>query len=147
MSMLLAYYRLYGKLVCMYEPVLTKQFYHGRTEAMRTTTPAAAEFCRVWCSQFSTPEEKLESLRKATQEHSRLVKESAKGKGVDRHLFALRCIAERNGLEMPEFFRSKPWETLNHTILSTSNCGNPSLRLFGFGPVVHDGFGIGVSLV
>jgi hypothetical protein len=32
---------------------------------------------------------------------------------------------------------------LNHTILSTSNCGNPSLRLFGFGPVVQDGFGIG----
>jgi hypothetical protein len=25
----------------------------------------------------------------------------------------------------------------------TSNCGNPSLRLFGFGPVVPDGFGIG----
>lgn len=24
-----------------------------------------------------------------------------------------------------------------------SNCGNPSLRLFGFGPVVRDGFGIG----
>ena len=28
-------------------------------------------------------------------------------------------------------------------MLSTSNCGNPSLRLFGFGPVVSDGFGIG----
>ena len=27
--------------------------------------------------------------------------------------------------------------------IRTSNCGNPSLRLFGFGPVVPDGFGIG----
>jgi hypothetical protein len=46
-------------------------------------------------------------------------------------------------MPLPDFFQSKAWETLNHTILSTSNCGNPSLRLFGFGPVVPDGFGIG----
>jgi carnitine O-acetyltransferase len=81
MSMLLAYYRLYGKIVCAYEPVLTKQFYHGRTEAMRTATPAAAEFCRVWMNHDSTKSEKLNSLRMATKEHSRLVKESANGKG------------------------------------------------------------------
>lgn len=143
MSMLLAYYRLYGKVVCMYEPVLTKQFYHGRTEAMRPSTPEAAEFCATWMNPSSTEEEKLQALIQATQEHTRLVKESANGKGVDRHLFALKCIAERNGLPTPEFFTSRSWKTLNHTILSTSNCGNPALRLFGFGPVVPDGFGIG----
>ena len=27
--------------------------------------------------------------------------------------------------------------------MSTSNCGNPALRLFGFGPVSPDGFGLG----
>jgi hypothetical protein len=27
--------------------------------------------------------------------------------------------------------------------MSTSNCGNPALRLFGFGPVAADGYGIG----
>eukprot|EP00545_Synedropsis_sp_CCMP1620_P007009 CAMPEP_0119009176 /NCGR_PEP_ID=MMETSP1176-20130426/4189_1 /TAXON_ID=265551 /ORGANISM="Synedropsis recta cf, Strain CCMP1620" /LENGTH=738 /DNA_ID=CAMNT_0006961637 /DNA_START=21 /DNA_END=2237 /DNA_ORIENTATION=+ len=142
MSMMLAYYRLYGKIVCTYEPVLTKTFYHGRTEAQRSATPEAAQFCRVWCSQ-STDAEKLEALRVATKEHSRLVKEAAKGKGVDRHLFALKCIAERNKMPLPKFFQSKPWSTLNHTILSTSNCGNPALRMFGFGPVVADGFGVG----
>ena len=46
-------------------------------------------------------------------------------------------------MPVPPFFESHPWKTLNHTILSTSNCGNPALRLFGFGPVVQDGFGIG----
>ena len=44
---------------------------------------------------------------------------------------------------MPRFFKSEAWKALNHTVLSTSNCGNPALRLFGFGPVVNDGFGIG----
>ena len=70
------------------------------------------------------------------------MREYARGKGVDRHLFALKCTAERNGLPSP-FFESVPWKLLNQTILSTSKSGNPSLRLFGFGPVVADGFGIG----
>jgi hypothetical protein len=85
----------------------------------------------------------LEALHKATKEHSRLVKESATGNGVDRHLFALKCLSQRISMPLPDFFQSKAWETLNHTVLSTSNCGNPSLRLFGFGPTVSDGFGIG----
>lgn len=143
MSILLAYYRLYGKVVCQYEPVLTKNFYHGRTEAMRSTTPQAKKLCEVWCNIRSTNEQKVEALRTATKEHSRLVKECAAGKGVDRHLFALKSIAQRRGDPTPAFFQSDAWRALNHTILSTSNCGNPSLRLFGFGPVVSDGFGVG----
>ncbi|RAL61554.1 hypothetical protein DID88_009593 [Monilinia fructigena] len=39
--------------------------------------------------------------------------------------------------------RDSGWEKLNTTVLSTSNCGNPSLRQFGFGPTSGDGFGIG----
>lgn len=120
-----------------YEPVLTKPFYHGRTEAMRGSTPQAKKLCETWCNAQATKVEKLEALRIATKEHSRLVRECASGKGVDRHLFALMSIAERNNLPLPTFFQSKAWKTLNHTILSTSNCGNPSLRLFGFGPVVQ----------
>ncbi|EXJ93632.1 carnitine O-acetyltransferase [Capronia coronata CBS 617.96] len=44
---------------------------------------------------------------------------------------------------MPPLFSDAGWEKINNTILSTSNCGNPSLRHFGFGPVSGDGFGIG----
>jgi len=44
---------------------------------------------------------------------------------------------------MPALFADPGWERVNNTILSTSNCGNPSLRHFGFGPVSADGFGIG----
>jgi len=143
LSILLAYYRLYGTIVCVYESVLTKNFLHGRTEAMRTATPQAASFCRTFCDSFATKEEKLSQLRIAIAEHSRLVKEASSGKGVDRHLFALKCIAKKHSLPLPPFFQCDAYQKLNHCILSTSNCGNPSLRLFGFGPVVQDGFGIG----
>lgn len=44
---------------------------------------------------------------------------------------------------MPAIFQDAAWDKLNNTILSTSNCGNPSLRLFGFGPTCADGFGLG----
>jgi len=142
-SVMLAYYRLYGKIVSAYEPVMTKRYLHGRTEAMRSATPAAATFCETWCSRFASPEDKVRALRDALGEHSRLVGEAARGMGVDRHLYALKCTAERRGMACPKFFESEPWRVLNHTVLSTSNCGNPSLRHFGFGSVVPDGFGVG----
>lgn len=45
--------------------------------------------------------------------------------------------------QMPALFADPGWDKINNTILSTSNCGNPSLRQFGFGPTSGDGFGIG----
>lgn len=146
MSILLAYYTMYGKVENMYEPALTKHLFHGRTEAIRGTTVQAKEFCQIYCNKKSTSMQKLNALRTATTEHSRLTKEAASGQGVDRLLFALKCIALRtndDGTQLPPFFSSDAWKTLNHTVLSTSNCGNPALRLFGFGPVVPNGFGIG----
>jgi hypothetical protein len=44
---------------------------------------------------------------------------------------------------LPTIFTDPGWALLGTSILSTSNCGNPALRLFGFGPVVADGYGIG----
>lgn len=45
--------------------------------------------------------------------------------------------------KMPAIFTDPGYALLSTSILSTSNCGNPALRLFGFGPVAADGYGIG----
>ena len=100
---------------------------------MRSTTVAAKTLCEAFTRQDASKEEKINALREAVQNHSALVREAANGKGVDRHLYALKCIAEKNSMKVPDFFSSEAWKTLNHTIISTSNCGNPALRLFGFG--------------
>ena len=128
LSMQLAHYRLYGKIVSQYEPVLTKGFYHGRTEAMRTATEKAATFCKTWLNPSASNDDKLTALREATVYHSATCKDAMLGKGIERHLFALKCIADKNGIPTPDFFSSKAYLKLQHTILSTSNCGNPSLR-------------------
>lgn len=199
-----AYYGLYGRVECTYEPAMTKIFLHGRTEAIRTVSDESVEFVRKFCEN-APAREKLEALKKACVKHVALTKECAKGLGQDRHLYALFCVWQRgldeqsqsvfgtegsiNGVStdgygsppidspleaspsmegrsrsfsdtssisgstrdysqkpsqnIPSIFSDPAWDKINNTILSTSNCGNPSLRLFGFGPTSGDGFGIG----
>jgi len=73
-----------------------------------------------------------------------------------RHLYALYCLLLRElktdsdmgnnsfgASALPEIFRDNGWSTLGTSILSSSNCGNPALRMFGFGPVAADGYGLG----
>lgn len=42
-----AYFGLYGRIECTYEPAMTKAFLHGRTEAIRTVQPQSVEFVKV----------------------------------------------------------------------------------------------------
>jgi len=62
--------------------------------------------------------------------------------GVD-HNSASSPTRPSNNQPAPTLFSDAGWDKLNNTIISTSNCGNPSLRQFGFGPTSGDGFGIG----
>lgn len=203
-----AYYGLYGRVECTYEPAMTKVYLHGRTEAIRSVTPESVEFVQKFWAE-NPGQQKVDALKKACQKHTANTKECAKAQGCDRHLYALfsvwqkaldedgaeaassngmssngysspvdagsgpasvvgspgrNSIVSENGDEvrsnsnrgrgnsspyrgqqhnMPLIFADGGWDKLNNTILSTSNCGNPSLRQFGFGPTTGDGFGIG----
>lgn len=198
-----AYFSLYGRIECVYEPAMTKSFLHGRTEAVRPVTPEcvflslplapsrgeltrrrtrrSVAFVKTFCSEAS-PREKIDALRKACKVHTELTKACSKGLGQDRILYAMYCLAQQarerrkraiaNGeasgggggdssssdpdtdsedsevsaaiaARIPDLFKDPGYAQLGHSTLSTSNCGNVSLRLFGFGPVVGDGLGIG----
>ncbi|KAM0278710.1 hypothetical protein ACHAQH_005003 [Verticillium albo-atrum] len=203
-----AYYGLYGRVECTYEPAMTKTFLHGRTEAIRSVSAESINFVQTFWAD-NPAEQKFEALRKACQKHTANTRECAKAQGCDRHLYALFCVWQKlvdeemggglssNGYNssidgyserdpgsavgspgrdsvlsqqdtneicpssaghqrgdstnsrsrdvnpLPLLFADPGWDKLNNTILSTSNCGNPSLRHFGFGPTSGDGFGIG----
>lgn len=186
-----AYYGLYGRAECTYEPAMTKFFLHGRTEAVRSVTDDSVAFVQTFWGD-NPVEQKVEALKKACDRHVNVTRECAKAQGCDRHLYALFCVWQKHvdqegndsshsqsedspknhdgaaptqdpdtamdELEKPErgsspssranqtlplLFADHGWDKLNTTILSTSNCGNPSLRHFGFGPTSGDGFGIG----
>lgn len=169
-----AYYALYGKTECTYEPAMTKKFLHGRTEAVRTVSEESNAFVRKFCDD-APPAEKIAYLRRACDKHVANTRVCSEGLGQDRHLYGLFCIWKKclddfeanereangngngNGVangnssptdkfslrEIPSIFADPGWDKLNNTILSTSNCGNPSLKLFGFGPVSPEGYGFG----
>lgn len=201
-----AYYGLYGRVECTYEPAMTKVYLHGRTEAVRPVTEESVNFVQSFWAD-NPAEKKVESLRVACQKHVSTTRECAKGLGCDRHLYALYCVWQKyvnesfdsgrssngwssptdgysdrdasssvgsprkasdsrtmdgdevkptrdrgdstasrirdNNRTLPLLFADSGWDRLNTTVLSTSNCGNPALRHFGFGPTSGDGFGIG----
>lgn len=199
-----AYYGLYGRVECTYEPAMTKFYLHGRTEAVRTVSQDSVDFVQTFWAD-NPAEDKIAALKRACQKHTARTKECLQAEGCDRHLYALFCVwqkyvdgelesgtsslgspvdvdadadcsqdestsssehlvdvkLEREGATadssttspsqntrsrhrpLPFIFADGGWDKLNTTVLSTSNCGNPSLRQFGFGPTSGDGFGIG----
>ena len=84
-------------------------------------------------------------LFNARNAHVKYMRDAKEGKGVDRHLFGLRMIFEqqfaKQGLPTPSIFTDDAYKKSSHWQISTSHCGSSSLSLFGFGPVVSDGFG------
>lgn len=167
-----------GHFASQYESVMTKPFFHGRTEAGRSCTSEAAAFAEAWVNMaVSLPgrvaagvggsmvsdsprdganAEADAAMHSGSSAHLRdlfeaawkaqvgVVRNCAKGHGVDRHMYGLRCIANKSNVAVASgIFDCPAYTKLTGTILSTSNCGNPSLRLFGFGPVSAGGYGIG----
>lgn len=65
------------------------------------------------------------------------------GQGFDRHLLALRLIAEKDKKTNINIFEDSAYKAINHNIISTSTLSSPALLAGGFGPVIKDGFGIG----
>jgi len=148
MAYQLTYYRLHGTLGSTYESAMTKKFFHGRTECMRSLSSDAQHLVQVCTDPSSTALEQIKALRDACKTHTKLVSFAKEGQGVDRHLYGLFNLAKQiqqrvAGFQMPEIFADIAWSRLRYDVMSTSNCGGYSLASFGFGPVVPDGYGLG----
>lgn len=137
MTLQLAFQALYGKAPPTYESCATRQFLHGRTETIRSCSPAASAFIHSVFTNESQ-EKQRQAFEQAVQNHIVLAKEAQQGLGVDRHLYALRSIDSSD-----PFFNDPIRTQSSHFQLSTSNVTMPFLDYFCFGPVVADGYGIG----
>ena len=89
------------------------------------------------------PKRKLELLNRAVQTHTRLTREAATGRGIDRHLLGLRLLMRPEDGETADLFsdglfqRSQTWK------LSTSGLSaGHQFRGTGFGAPYADGYGI-----
>lgn len=143
----LAYFRLYGKAGSTYESAQTKQFYHGRTECVRSVSPESVAFTHAFTNQPGW-EKKYEALVAAVNAHVKQMGACKKNQGIDRHLSGMYWLARMrqyciSGAKIPDMYLDRSYSLLKTDLMSTSNCGNQALCLFGFGPVCEEGFGLG----
>lgn len=138
-----AYYKLAGKYTATYESCSTAAFKHGRTETVRPCTRATANFCDNLHINKLSNKELRPLITECSILHSQLTKEAAMGQGFDRHLFALKYLAAKQGRPTPSMFQDACYEAMNYNKLSTSTLAAPTVYAGGFGPVVQDGYGIG----
>ncbi|KAG8526576.1 uncharacterized protein KY384_008777 [Bacidia gigantensis] len=153
-----AHYTTYEKVVSGFEPVLMRQYLHGRTDVSRTTTQEALDFAKAYhTAQMSGGQavsfaHVITLLKKAAIAHADLSKRCAAGVSHHRHLYVLqqlwkrrRAFMEVNRLkdpttEKPTIFEDPGWSKLNTTVLMGSNVENDCLAYAGFGPPSADGF-------
>ncbi|SCU90998.1 LAFA_0F01310g1_1 [Lachancea sp. 'fantastica'] len=146
MALQAAFHALYGKFEVTYEPAMTKKFQNGRTEAIRSVSEESKQFVEAFNGRDVPALRLKKHFQAACEKHSSVTRECAAGMGQDRHLYALFCIWKerfQKSMPKPAIFQDEGWTLLNTSVISTSNCGNPSLQAFGFGPVCANGFGIG----
>lgn len=146
MAIQLAYSRLHKQTVSVYESASTSSFLRGRTETIRSCTPASAAFVSTMNKQGASAEDKNRSLRAACAVHGDVTFAALTGKGIDRHLFALKQLASRQPGPLPALFTLPAYSRMVHNTLSTSTLSSPALDGGGFGPVVADGYGVGYGI-
>ncbi|XP_063093230.1 peroxisomal carnitine O-octanoyltransferase isoform X3 [Cavia porcellus] len=143
LALQLAYYRLHGRPGCCYETAMTRYFYHGRTETVRSCTMEAVRWCQAMQDPSASLFEQQQKMLQAFAKHNKMMKECSAGKGFDRHLLGLSLIAKEEGLPVPELFTDPLFSRSGgggNFVLSTSLVGY--LRIQGVVvPMVHNGYG------
>lgn len=143
MAIQLAYYKVHGKPAPTYESAHTRQFYHGRTETVRSCTVESTVWCKAMTERSTDNATKLRLLLQACKKHEKLMKEALKGQGIDRHLLGLQLIAASEGIPTPAIFVDKAWAASGgggNFVLSTSCAGFQTI-FGGCAAMVTDGYG------
>ncbi|EKX36283.1 hypothetical protein GUITHDRAFT_165783 [Guillardia theta CCMP2712] len=140
MALQLAYYRLHGCITLSTETAHTRQFFHGRTEVVRTVSSDSVAFVKSMAHlDRSAAETKLHLLRRACVTQVERVKDAMNGNGVDKHLFGLKMMAKELGVSCAEL------EDEAFTLpvkLWTSQAPAQRGPSGGFGPVAEDGYAV-----
>ena len=94
-------------------------------------------------SAIFKPSHRHSLLQRAIKKHTRLTREAATGRGIDRHLLGLQLMLRPLNGEHASLFEDELFMRSSRWTLSTSGLSAGHLfRGTGFGAVCHDGYGI-----
>ncbi|KAJ1921345.1 hypothetical protein H4219_000662 [Mycoemilia scoparia] len=147
MALQLAYFRTHGTFPPTYETASSRQFFHGRTETIRSLSAQSANFVQGIDSAELSNKAKYDLLTTAAKAHTKQTILSSTGKGIDRHLLGLKLayykldpkdgkspLDEEAKQAIEDFFNDKAFSESSTWKLSTSG-------LFPAQYLVHTGFG------
>lgn len=148
----LAHQRAKGHLGATYESIATRQYRHGRTEAMRVVTPEMSDFVAAMEDPAADGETRRAAFRAAAQKHVSRAKECQAVKAPEQHLWELELIQRRRGGELgvpeqPALFRTPGWLTMRDDYLSTSSAPSVNIQYFGFGSTSSRCIGVAYVLL
>ncbi|XP_041479199.1 peroxisomal carnitine O-octanoyltransferase-like [Lytechinus variegatus] len=142
LALQLAYFTTFNKPGAAYETATTRQFYHGRTDTMRSCTMEAIDWCKAMLDRQPNPTHQLRLLRKAHDKHLALMAEAVNGNGIDRHLLGLYVLSEEMNMPVPEIFLDKAFVLSGgggNFALSTSTLGGTP-GVAAMSPMRQDGY-------
>ncbi|MFF3449676.1 choline/carnitine O-acyltransferase [Streptomyces sp. NPDC002667] len=148
----LAHQRAKGHLGATYESIATRQYRHGRTEAMRVVTPEMVAFVAAMEDPAADADTRRTAFRAATQAHVARARECQSGQAPEQHLWELELIQRRRGAELgvteqPALYRTPGWLTMRDDYLSTSSAPSVNIQYFGFGSTSSQCIGIAYVLL
>ncbi|NXU72525.1 OCTC octanoyltransferase, partial [Oreotrochilus melanogaster] len=148
LALQLAFYKCHGRPGCCYETAMTRRFYHGRTETIRSCTVEAVEWCKSMLDPSESIYNRVQLMNNAFAKHNKIRKDCENGKGFDRHLLGLLLIAQEQGLPVPELYVDNAFTASGgggNFILSTSLTGYSNFTGSTL-PMVHHGYGFFYSI-
>ncbi|WP_406835557.1 choline/carnitine O-acyltransferase [Streptomyces sp. AHU1] len=148
----LAHQRAKGHLGATYESIATRQYRHGRTEAMRVVTPEMVAFVAAMEDPAADADARRDAFRAATEAHVARAKACQAGQVPEQHLWELELIQRRRGAglgvtEQPALYRTPGWLTMRDDYLSTSSAPSVNIQYFGFGSTSSRCIGVAYVLL
>jgi carnitine O-acetyltransferase len=152
MAYQLAHKRAKGLVGATYESIATRQYRHGRTEAMRVVTPEAVRFVAAMDDPDADVAARRAAFRAAADKHAERMKECQVGQAPEQHLWELQLIQKRRGESLgvtasPTLYETPGWLKMRDDYLSTSSAPSPNIKHFGFGSTSSRCIGIAYVLL
>ncbi|WP_257573578.1 choline/carnitine O-acyltransferase [Streptomyces sp. JJ66] len=148
----LAHQRAKGHLGATYESIATRQYRHGRTEAMRVVTPQTRTFTEAMQDPDADAATRRAAFLAAARAHAERARQCQAGQAPEQHLWELELIQRRRGAELgvteqPALYRTPGWLTLRDDYLSTSSAPSTRIQYFGFGSTSAQCIGVAYVLL
>lgn len=148
----LAHNRAKGFIGPTYESIATRQYHHGRTEAMRVITPEICQFVTTMDNPEASDKQRHSALMAAAHAHVTRAKSCQKGQAPEQLLWELQLLQLRDGRRLGAdrplaLYKSPGWLTMRADALSTSSAPSMNIQYFGFGSTSETCIGVGYVLL